>query len=412
MRRLYELDALRGLMLVWITFTHLPTALSAYLNQPFGFVSASEGFIFLSALFTGRIYFREAERNGYGAMQRKLSMRTLRLYLYHALLLSIAFVVAAPIAASGMRPVLYNLLDFYFNAGGMRAAVDGALLVYRPPLLDILPMYIIFLALTPLALSASRRFGWKFTLSGGFTLWLLAQFGLRRASWHLLNRYFGLQIPLNEMGSFDLWAWQFLWLVGVWVGVCWAKDQLPLTRFAKRFTVPALFVVAALLAVRYAIGHGFELGRYEIDFDKWHLGVVRLINFSAVGVLLIRARSYLEPLSIRPLVLLGQSSLQVFCTHLLFCFVGLTLLGNALMLSGWKQFGLLTSTLFAMLLTAKLLRKGELKAQVKNTAGAKTSLLLRGLQIAPLGLARKRADLQSARMGPRGLNCEADRTAS
>ena len=48
MRRLKELDALRGFMLVWITFTHLPTALSTYVNQPFGFVSAAEGFIFLS----------------------------------------------------------------------------------------------------------------------------------------------------------------------------------------------------------------------------------------------------------------------------------------------------------------------------------------------------------------------------
>ena len=253
-------------------------------------------------------------------------------------------------------------------------------------------MYIIFLALTPLALSASRRFGWKFTLSGGFTLWLLAQFGLRAASWQLMNRYFGLQIPLNEMGSFDLWAWQFLWLVGVWVGVCWAKDQLPLTRFVKRFTVPALFVVATLLALRYTIGQGFELGSYEIDFDKWHLGVVRLINFSAVGVLLIRSRSYLKPLSITPLVLLGQSSLQVFCTHLIFCFAGLTLLGNALILSGWKQFGLLTSTLFAMLLTAKLF---ELRAQVKNTAGAQNQPAVEGVCESPHSACRESATTSS-----------------
>ena len=377
MRRLKELDALRGFMLVWITLTHLPTKLSTYVNQPFGFVSAAEGFIFLSALFTGSIYFRMAEKNGYGAMRRKLSMRTLQLYVYHILLLSFAFLVAVPIAASGTRPGLHNLLDFFFDAGARRAVLDAVLLVYRPPLLDILPMYIIFLALTPVALSASRRFGWKLILAGGFTLWLLAQFGLREASWQVMNRYFGLQIPLHEMGSFDLWAWQFLWLVALWVGVRWARDQLDLPRIARRLTIPAVFVVSALLVTRYVLGRGFELGSYELYFDKWHLGVVRLIDFSAIAVLLIRAYSYLKPLSIRPLVLLGQSSLQVFCMHLLFCFAGLTLLGNASMLSGWKQFGLLATTLFAMLLTARLFAKDERRPDVKVAPAEKLPTLRR-----------------------------------
>ena len=75
-RRIEELDALRGLMLVWITCTHLPTILSTYTNQPLGFFAATEGFIFLSALFTGRIYFAVAQRDGYGAMWWKLWIRT------------------------------------------------------------------------------------------------------------------------------------------------------------------------------------------------------------------------------------------------------------------------------------------------------------------------------------------------
>lgn len=360
---------------MWITLTHLPTVLSTYVNQPFGFVSAAEGFIFLSALFTGRIYFRLAQRNGYGAMQQKLRWRTLRLYLYHAFLLSFVFLVAVPIAASGTRPGLHNLLDFYFIAGARRAIVDGALLAYRPPLLDILPMYVNFLALTPLALTLSRKVGWKFTLCSGFALWVLAQFGLRQALWQFMNRYFGLRIPLNEMGSFDLWAWQFLWLVGIWLGVRWAKGELPLTRIAREFTIPAVIAVLALLTMRYAVARGLELGSYEKYFDKWHLGLVRLIDFSAVAVLLIRAHSYLKSLSIRPLVLLGQSSLQVFCTHLFFCFAGLTLLGNASVLSGWKQFGLLATTLLVMLLTAKLFAKTELKTEVTNSAAVQRKSL-------------------------------------
>ena len=90
MGRRLELDAVRGLMLVWITLTHLPTIVSTYVNQPFGFVGAAEGFIFLSALFTGRIYYRMAQHDGYRAMTLKLWSRTLRLYGYHALLLAFA----------------------------------------------------------------------------------------------------------------------------------------------------------------------------------------------------------------------------------------------------------------------------------------------------------------------------------
>jgi hypothetical protein len=391
MRRLSELDAIRGLMLVWITFTHLPTIMSTFVNQPFGFVSAAEGFIFLSALFTGRIYTRVAERDGEPAMQRKLVGRTFRLYLYHALLLGFVFLVAVPIAASGTRPGLHNLLDFYFDAGSRRAILDAALLIYRPPLLDILPMYIIFLALTPIALTASRKVGWNVLLGGGFLIWLMAQFGLRQLTWNVLHRHFGLQIALNEMGSFDLWAWQFLWLFGVWVGNRWAKDELPLEDFAKRLTVPALLVAPVLLGLRYAVGRGLELGIYEGPFDKWHLGVVRIIDFAALSVLLIRAGSRLKPLAIRPLVIMGQSSLQVFCTHLLFCFAGLTLLGNASMLSGWKQFGLISATLGAMLLTGKVFAKSEQKAEEKSPPRTPRRPLQRGNELGKTNLPLEQA---------------------
>src|ERR1700733_14997840 len=109
--RIEELDALRGFMLVWITCTHLPTILSTYVNQPFGFIAATEGFIFLSALFTGRIYFRIAEREGYGLMGWKLWLRTGMLYCYQLLLLAFAFIIEAPIAAHGNRPAVHNLPD-------------------------------------------------------------------------------------------------------------------------------------------------------------------------------------------------------------------------------------------------------------------------------------------------------------
>ena len=49
MVRRNELDALRGVFLLLMAGTHLPTAVNAAANQPLGFASAAEGFVFLAA---------------------------------------------------------------------------------------------------------------------------------------------------------------------------------------------------------------------------------------------------------------------------------------------------------------------------------------------------------------------------
>jgi len=377
-RRIEELDALRGLMLVWITGTHLPTILSTYVNQPFGFFAATEGFIFLSALFTGRIYFRIAERDGYGAMWRKLWRRTGKLYCYQLLLLAFAFVIEAPIAAHGNRPAVHNLLDFYFAAGHTRTFIDAALMVYRPPLLDILPIYIIFLALTPFALVLGARFGWKYALTGGFTLWLFAQFGFRSFAYHVQTRAFGLQIPLNEMGAFDLWAWQLWWLIGLWLGVRWAKDDLRLKDWAKQMTLPAAIVAVFFLILRYAQVDGvLTLEKSGLLLDKWDFGAGRMIDFTVVAVLAIRFRSVLRPFAVRPLVMLGQASLPVFCVHLLCVFVALTIMGNDPILRGGKAIVVVVASLSALLVNAKVASNRRVKAGGNRATGPKVQTPLR-----------------------------------
>ncbi len=390
MGRRLELDAARGLMLVWITLTHLPTAASTYVNQPFGFISAAEGFIFLSALFTGRIYYRMALHDGYRAMTRKLWLRTLRLYGYHALLLAFVFLVAVPIASRGNRPGLHNLLDFYFMAGAKQSITEAALLIYRPPLLDILPMYIIFLIFTSAALLLARRTGWKPILWVAFAVWLFAQFGFRGVEHTFMMRYIPTHIPLNEMGSFDLWAWQFLWIAGTWLGVRWGQENLPIETWARRAVIPAALIASLFFELRHALSHGLQLGASEFLFDKWHLGPLRLLDFAAVATLLVFSQSVLKPLAIRPLILMGQSSLQVFCVHLLFCFAGLTLLGNASMLSGWRQLGLLSATFTAMLVTAKLFSKSEAKQERQPKTGVPAGPSAQTSQPAPSEAARSR----------------------
>ena len=88
-----ELDALRGLFLVWMTLTHLPTHFSDFMNNPFGFVSSAEGFVIISALLVGRLSIRETLQNATGVRIR-LWKRTLQIYGYHLLMLALAFTVA------------------------------------------------------------------------------------------------------------------------------------------------------------------------------------------------------------------------------------------------------------------------------------------------------------------------------
>ena len=366
-KRELDIDAARGLMLVWMTLTHLPTALTPWVNQPLGYLSASEGFIFLSALFTGRIYYRLMTREGLPKMTAKLLLRTLRLYGYHVLLLLFAFGIAARYALGSHGQGLYNLLDFYFAAGHARAIRDALLLVYRPPLLDIVPLYIILLLLSPIVMLAARRIGWKYVLSAAFVLWALAQFGLREACYAYLAHHFGLQIPLNEMGAFNLWAWQLAWVVGMWCGVRWAREDLPVGKWARRTWIPAAVLVVAFLILRYLQIFGLDLTTYAFFVDKWHLGIARLIDFSALAMVLVRFRSVVQVFAIRPLVLLGQASLQVFCTHFIFCFIGIGMMGDAERIFGWKQAALIVVTFAALLAVAKFAAKPK---AVGGQAGA------------------------------------------
>jgi hypothetical protein len=361
MRRRLEVDALRGLMLVWMTLTHLPTSISAYSYQPIGFVSSAEGFIFLSALFTGLIYFRTALRDGFPEMRLRLWGRTLKIYVYHMLMIGTVFLLA-PIIAGVNHPGLHNLLDYYFSVGPKHAAVDAVFLGYRPPLLDILPMYVIFMGLSPLIMTAARRIGWRFIMTGSFALWLMAQLGLRELA-YVWMRHAGLRIPLNEMGAFDMWAWQLVWLTGLWCGVRWAQDDLPITDWARKITAPAALIVVSLMALRYSLNYGVDLGGFEPFFDKWHLGVVRLVEFVCVASLLIRFQSFLKPLAVRPLILLGQASLPVFCTHLVFCFLGLAIMRDNPIVVGWEQVALPVITFTALYAVAKKVGDGKNKSK-------------------------------------------------
>ena len=348
-----ELDALRGLFLVWMTLTHLPTRFSDFVNQPIGFISSAEGFVFISALLVGRIYIHEMQHDEAG-VHLKLLRRSLKIYSYHLLLLFFAFTVAAAYAVHTHRAALTNLLDFYL-AHPATAIVGSLLLLYCPPLLDILPMYVTFLLFTPIILSIAVRTGWKKILAVSMLVWLLAQFGLRDVAHNWIVGVTHLHIPLQETGAFNLFAWQAVWIFGLWLGAGLARGFVPF-RYVPRSVVAACGVISVLfIAARYGwLGPHLDPQALGLRVDKWRIGPLRVLNLVCFSIVLYAMRKYVVKFVARePFLTLGKASLHVFCAHLFFVFVGLALLyGEVAQLHGWTAVILIAVTLVSLVFVA------------------------------------------------------------
>lgn len=353
-----ELDALRGLFLVWMTLTHLPTRFADFVNQPLGFVSSAEGFVFISALLVGRLYIRDLVQNP-ANVRARLWKRSLKIYAYHLLMLALAFTVVAGFAVHTHKAALTNLLTFYLAHPAV-AILGSVLLLYCPPLLDILPMYVTFLFFTPVVLSAAVRWGWKWILAASALVWLLAQYGLRDMVHASVVQVTHLKIPLQESGAFNLFAWQGVWTVGLWLG---ARSATQTEVFRK---VPGWLAALSATACVFFIGIRFGwLGPHltqqalSLKLDKWQIGPLRVINLVAFTTVIYWARKYLAKLvSIEPFLTLGRASLKVFCAHIFFVFAGLALLYGDFNADGLDQLhgipaiGLLAVTFTALIVVA------------------------------------------------------------
>ncbi len=374
LQRRPELDALRGLFLVWMTLTHLPTHFSDFVNQPFGFVSSAEGFVFLSAMLVSRVYVRDAQKDESG-LRAKLWRRTLKIYGYHLLMLTFAFTVAAAFAATTHRPALTNLLNFYL-VHPVVAVIGSVLLIYCPPLLDILPMYVLFLFFTPMLLTASARYGWRRILAVSFVVWVAAQFGLRELLHGVVVHVTHLPIPLQETGAFNLFAWQGVWVGGLWLGAKSVEGGLPLARVPGYAIAMCGVVCAFFLGVRHGwLGSHLTQQALGLSLDKWSIGPMRLVNLIAFTIVCYWMRRFLVKLvSIEPFLTLGKASLQVFCAHVFFVFVGLALLYEDVpQLHGRRAYGILLLTFAGLIWVA--LREVRLRRAERVAANPSEVLL-------------------------------------
>jgi hypothetical protein len=370
-RRRWEIDALRGLMLVLMTLTHLPTRLTDPLGQPFGYVSAAEGFVLLSGYMAGLVYGGMAARRGIDAMRQAFWRRALVVYACHAALLLFLFTVIAGIGVKVDQPAVTNLLSYYLQHP-VSALLGGLLLIHQPPLLDILPMYVLFMLGSPWAFALALRRGWGWVLAGSVGLWILAQLGLAEFLYRSASAVTRLPVPYEETGAFNAFAWQLLWMLGLWMGASRHMPEPP----PFRIPWPAVAVAGAVALVGFTWRHWVGQAPFGADvrlnllFDKWQLAPLRLLNLLALLVLVLR---YGKPLARalprwRALETLGAASLSVFCAHLVVVLLVLAMLGNRLTRPWHVDLPLLALVLGSLWLTGRLTLWWEQRPQPAEAA--------------------------------------------
>jgi hypothetical protein len=235
-------------------------------------------------------------------------------------------------------------------------------------------------------LAAGRRWGWKFVLLPSALLWFAAQFGLRGFVYEFMVRHAGFPIPLQNLGAFNLAAWQFLWVFGLWVGAGGSAYLMKWfrSRWAIGFSALAAvtFFVLRYQLISYFVAHPIDQGWTWVLFDKWQLGVLRLLNFAVLAVLFVALRPYIaKPLTRTPLVLLGKHSLEVFCVHVLFCFAALSLIGSGTEAPVLYQIAILLIAVSGMYAVAYLLSWRK-----KQASPAPTAVAMRSPYAAPVSI--------------------------
>lgn len=338
-------------MLVLMTVTHVPTRYSGWLSQPLGFVSSAEGFVFLSAYMVGLVYTARAQEKGVRDMWSALWRRTRLVWLCQAAMLVFLFTLIAQIGLHTGQQSIKNLLSFYL-ADPVDAFLASLLMLYNPPLLDILPMYFAFMLISPLAIIIGlQRKGWPILIAASAVLWLLAQMGVPQTIYGMIVAATELKVPLDQTGAFHFVAWQLIWIFGMWMG---ARGVTA----GKNWHLPGWVVASAVIyaAVCFVWRHAVGQSPFGPDadlnllFDKWRLGPLRVIDFFALMVVIMHfGPRFAGRLRLAPLEMLGRASLPVFCAHIAAVLVALSMIGDTVgQVPLWAETALLAAILWAL----------------------------------------------------------------
>ncbi len=332
-----RLDFFRGVGMFIILIAHITdNPWTLWIPARFGFSDATEMFVFCSGMASALAFGAVFNRAGWLMGTLQIMLRIWQVYWVHlgVFFVTLALMVALNASGAFARDEVgaLNLYPFLKNTG---PNLLGLLtLTYVPNYFDILPMYLVILALIPVMMglvAIDLRLAILFSLS----LWVGAGAGLN------LPAELWFSKPSDRTWFFNPFAWQLVFFTGFALMSGW----LPTPPVRRGLIWLAVAVVALSVPFAwYKIIRASEFvrewrGDWAVLFDKSDFGILRYVHFLALAYLAwiavgpggarLRRTGWLGEV-IALVSRVGQQSLAVFAASMVMARV----LGAILHLSG------------------------------------------------------------------------------
>lgn len=308
-QRAWQIDLFRGLALMMIFINHVPdNPLTVLTSANYGFSDAAEGFVLMAGIAAGLVFWRKAEAEGAPGTFARAWKRAFELYSAHLLIVLLAAAFVAWVATEEGDPRLLGWVGLGPLFEDPAAALVGTVMLgHQPNYLDILPLYIVLLLLVPLMLPLAGRAPWLLLALSG-SVWA----GVNLMAWNAPT------FPSEGGWMFNPLAWQFLFAIGMVIGVRLARGLPVVPRSNWLLAAAIAYVVAACVVILDLdlVWPVLPLPWFLYGLDKTYLSLPRLLHVLALALVLARlpvaqAIAWLD----RPGVLttLGRQALPVFC---------------------------------------------------------------------------------------------------
>src|SRR5881628_3541642 len=317
-----RLDLFRGMALWLIFIDHLPPNLLTWFTiRNYGFSDATEIFIFISGYTAAFVYGSAMLQAGFVVATARIMRRVWQIYVAHVFLFTI-FLAEISYVATRFENPLYSeemgIMDFLKQPDV--TIVQALLLRFRPVNMDVLPLYIVLMLFLPVIL-------WLMKWTADVTLALSA--ALYALTWHY-DWY--LSAYPNGYWAFNPFAWQLLFVFGAWCARGGARRMSSIlsSRITLAISFAYLFAAFCVTLTWYLpqLGHVVprRIEQWMYPIDKTDLDVLRFAHFLALAAVTVRflPKNWpgLKSPWLRPLILCGQHSLEIFCLGVFLAFAG------------------------------------------------------------------------------------------